>query len=78
MCLAIPVRIAELGEKETAIAEIDGVRKEISLALVEDIRVGDYVLMHVGYAISRLDENEARRTLALFEELGRLETREER
>jgi hydrogenase expression/formation protein HypC len=72
------VRIAELGEKETAIAEIDGVRKEISLALVEDIRVGDYVLMHVGYAISRLDENEARRTLALFEELGRLETREER
>ncbi len=78
MCLAIPVRIAELGEKETAIAEIDGVRKEISLALVEDVRVGDYVLMHVGYAISRLDENEARRTLALFEELGRLETREER
>jgi hydrogenase expression/formation protein HypC len=72
------VRIAELGEKETAIAEIDGVRKEISLALVEDVRVGDYVLMHVGYAISRLDENEARRTLALFEELGRLETREER
>ncbi len=78
MCLAIPVRIAELGEKETAIAEIDGVRKEISLALVEDVRVGDYVLMHVGYAISRLDKNEARRTLALFEELGRLETREER
>lgn len=70
MCLAVPVRIAQLLPGERAIAEIDGVRKEISLALVEGAGVGDYVIVHVGYAISRLDEEEARRTLALFEELA--------
>lgn len=70
MCLAVPVRIAELLEGERAIAEIDGVRKEISLALVEGVAVDDYVIVHVGYAISRLDEEETRRTLALFEELA--------
>jgi hydrogenase expression/formation protein HypC len=72
MCLAVPVRIAELLEGERAVAEIDGVKKEISLALVEGLAAGDYVIVHVGYAISRLDEEEARRTLALFEEVGRL------
>lgn len=72
MCLAVPVRIAELLEGERAVAEIDGVKKEISLALVEGVAAGDYVIVHVGYAISRLDEEEARRTLALFEEVGRL------
>ncbi len=73
MCLAVPVRIVELLEGERAIAEIDGVRKEISLALVETAAVGDYVIVHVGYAISRLDEEEARRTLALFEEFAAAE-----
>ena len=72
MCLAVPVRIVELLEGEGAVAEIDGVKKEISLALVEGVAAGDYVIVHVGFAISRLDEEEARRTLALFEELGRL------
>jgi hydrogenase expression/formation protein HypC len=66
------VRIVELLEGERAVAEIDGVKKEISLALVEGVAAGDYVIVHVGYAISRLDEEEARRTLALFEEVGRL------
>jgi len=71
MCLAVPVRIAELGAGDAAVAEIDGVRKEISLALVDGVQEGDYVILHVGYAISRLDEDEARRTLELFARLGR-------
>ena len=72
MCLAVPVRIVELFEGDRALAEIDGVKKEISLALVEGVTIGDYVIVHVGYAISRLDEEEASRTLALFEEVGRI------
>ncbi len=70
MCLAIPARIEELTGAETALVSLNGVRKEISLALVDDAAVGDYVIVHVGYALSRLDEEEALKTLALFAELG--------
>jgi hydrogenase expression/formation protein HypC len=70
MCLAIPVRVAELLADERAIVEMDGVRKEISLALVEDVAVGDYVILHVGYALNKLDPEEAEKTLALFAEMG--------
>ena len=66
MCLAIPVRVVELGDGEAAIVDLDGIRKEISLALVDDVKVGDYVILHVGYALARLDVDEAERTLALF------------
>jgi hydrogenase expression/formation protein HypC len=66
MCLAIPVRVTELRDDATAIVDLDGIRKEISLALVDDVRVGDYVILHVGYALARLDPREAERTLALF------------
>ena len=66
MCLAIPVRVVELGLDAMAIVDLDGIRKEISLALVDDVRVGDYVILHVGYALARLDAEEAERTLALF------------
>ena len=66
MCLAIPVRVVELLGADAAIVELDGIRKEISLALVEGVQVGDYVILHVGYALSRLDPDEAARTLALF------------
>ena len=69
MCLAIPVKVVELGPQDTAIVDLGGVRKEISLALVEDVAVGDYVILHVGYALSRLDPEEAEKTLALFAEL---------
>jgi hydrogenase expression/formation protein HypC len=51
--------------------ELDGVRKEISLSLVEDVKVRDYVIIHVGYALQRLDPEEAAQTLALFAELGK-------
>lgn len=78
MCLAIPARIEQLVSDSSAIVNLGGVRKEISLALVEDATVGDYVIVHVGYALQKLDEDEALRTLALFAEIGELdELREE-
>lgn len=70
MCLAIPVRVVELMSGDQAIVDAGGVRKEISLALVEGVGVGDYVILHVGYALQKLDEDEARRTLELFAEMG--------
>lgn len=70
MCLAIPARVVQLLGGELARIDLGGVHKEISLALVEDVAVGDYVIVHVGYALSRLDTDEAERTLALFAEAG--------
>jgi len=68
MCLALPARVVSLPGPEAALIDIGGVRKRISLALVEGIAVGDYVIVHVGYALARLDPEEAERTLALFAE----------
>jgi hydrogenase expression/formation protein HypC len=70
MCLAIPSLVVELLPDDMARIELDGMRKDISLALVEDIKVGDYVIVHVGYALQKLDPDEAAQTLALFAELG--------
>lgn len=70
MCLAIPVRVVEMLDGDQALVDVGGVRKEISLALVDGIAVGDYVILHVGYAIQKLDPEEAEKTLALFAELG--------
>jgi len=70
MCLAIPVKVVELRDGDQAMVDVGGVRKEISLALVDGITVGDYVILHVGYAIQKLDPEEAEKTLALFAELG--------
>jgi len=70
MCLAIPALVIELLPADMARIELDGVRKEISLALVEDVAVGDYVIVHVGYALQILDPDEAAETLALFAELS--------
>ncbi|BCB28554.1 hydrogenase assembly protein HupF [Sulfurimicrobium lacus] len=70
MCLAIPARVAELLENDLAVVDLGGVRKEISLALVDDVALGDYVIVHVGYAINRLDPEEAEKTLALFAEIA--------
>lgn len=73
MCLAIPARIEVLTTPGNAIVNLGGVRKEISLALVEDVIVGDYVIVHVGYALNKLDEAEAELTLAAFAEMGELD-----
>ncbi len=70
MCLALPCRIVELLPGDQAMIDVSGMRKEISLALVDGVAVGDYVIVHVGYALTRLDPEEADKTLALFAELG--------
>ena len=70
MCLAIPACIEQLIADNSAIVNLGGVRKEVSLALVEDVAVGDYVIVHVGYALQKLDQDEAERTLALFAEMS--------
>lgn len=71
MCLAIPARVVERLQADDAIIDAGGVEKRVSLALVPEAAVGDYVIVHAGYAISRLDPEEALRTLALFAEMQR-------
>jgi len=68
LCLAIPTRVIEI-KGTNAVVEFGGVRKEIGLQLVPDAKVGDYVLLHAGFAIQKMDEGEARETLKLLEEL---------
>ncbi len=70
MCLAIPVQIKEVLPGDQAIAEISGLRKQISTALIDDVKPGDYVILHVGYALQKIDPEEAEKTLALFAEQG--------
>jgi hydrogenase expression/formation protein HypC len=66
MCLAIPARVDALLDDDQALIDLDGVQKEISLALVDGVAVGDYVVVHVGYALGRLNPEEAARTLELL------------
>ena len=73
MCLAIPARVVEINDNDVAIVELGGVRKDISLALVEGVVVGEYVIVHVGFALTRLDPEEAALTLALMAEAGLME-----
>ena len=70
MCLAIPARVVELLPGMRAIVDLSGVRKDISMDLVADAQVDDYVIIHVGYAIGKIDPEEAARTIALFAELS--------
>src|SRR4051794_16460761 len=76
MCLAVPGRIVRLERRDdTLMADVDfgGVRKDVCLEYVPDAAVGEYVVVHVGFAIQRLDESSARQTLQSFERLGVLE-----
>jgi len=70
VCLAVPARVDELDSTtSTAIVDLDGIRKEVSTLLLDQVAIGDYVLVHVGYALERIDPEEAAKTLALFDEL---------
>ncbi len=69
MCLALPTQIIKILENQKAIVNLGGVTKEISTSLLETINEGDYVIIHVGYALTRLDEKEAQKTLQLFSEM---------
>ncbi|MFZ1415163.1 MAG: HypC/HybG/HupF family hydrogenase formation chaperone [Defluviicoccus sp.] len=73
MCLAVPARITELLADGLARAEVGGITKVVNLCLVDDVAVGDYVIIHVGFALSRLEPEEAAATLALFAEAGMLD-----
>jgi hydrogenase expression/formation protein HypC len=70
MCLAIPVEVKELLADNMARVTLDGVSKAVSIALVDDVAVGDYVIIHVGFALTKIDAEEARRTLALLAEVS--------
>ena len=69
MCLAVPVRVKSLAH-QTARVEVDGIVREVSILLTPDIQVGQYALLHAGFTLSILDEEEAKQTLGLLEELG--------
>jgi hydrogenase expression/formation protein HypC len=76
MCLAVPGQVVRVEERDdTRMAEVDfgGVRKEVCLEYLPEVSAGDYVIVHVGFAIQRLDEQSALETLANFEKLGVLE-----
>ena len=70
MCLAIPVQITEILPDEMAKASLDGVMRVVSTALIDDPRVGDYVVLHVGYALAKIDPEEAERTLEMLAQAG--------
>lgn len=65
MCLAIPAEVIEISG-DTALVNLGGIRKRISLMLVDDVAVGDFVIVHVGFALTRLDPDEAAETLELL------------
>ena len=70
MCLAIPVRVVEVLPDEMAKVSLDGVVRTVSTALIENPEVGDYVVLHVGYALAKIDPEEAERTLEMLAEAG--------
>lgn len=69
MCLAIPAQVIKILDFQRARVFIGGIEKDISVALLEDVAVGDYVILHVGYALTKLDEYEAKKTLQWFAEM---------
>ncbi|MFN0084640.1 MAG: HypC/HybG/HupF family hydrogenase formation chaperone [Blastocatellia bacterium] len=71
MCLAIPARVIEIVDEANRLVkvEVGGVRRNINCALLDEVGIGDYVLIHVGFAMSKVDEREAQKTLALMREL---------
>ncbi|HKS41439.1 MAG TPA: HypC/HybG/HupF family hydrogenase formation chaperone [Blastocatellia bacterium] len=75
MCLAIPGKIVEIVDPENQIAKVNvgGVKRNVNVGMLDNVIVGDYVLVHVGFAMSKVDEKEAEETLRLLQELGSYE-----
>lgn len=69
MCLAIPAQVTKMLDARRALVNLGGIEKNISVALLEDVAIGDYVILHVGYALTKLDEVEAKKTLQLFADM---------
>jgi hydrogenase expression/formation protein HypC len=74
MCLGIPGRVVEFTGKSQAAVDVGGVRRQVNMACVQ-AAIGDWVLVHVGFAMARIDEREAAQTLAILEELGDVQRR---
>ena len=70
MCLAMPAQVMQILDEERALINLGGIIKEISIALLDKVAEGDYVIIHVGYALTRLDEQEAQKTLNLFAQMA--------
>jgi hydrogenase expression/formation protein HypC len=70
MCLAIPARVIQINEQSLGLVELGGVVREASFMLLPDVQMGDYVLLHAGYALQKVDEAEAEETLRLLGELA--------
>ncbi|MFH1242503.1 MAG: HypC/HybG/HupF family hydrogenase formation chaperone [Pseudomonadota bacterium] len=75
MCLAIPAKIVEINDYMGTI-DMEGTRREVSLLLLEDAKIGDYVIVHAGFAIHKIDEAEAKESLKLLREMASLMTEE--
>ena len=71
MCLAIPMKVVEVNENK-GIVETGGILKSVDMSLVPQVQAGDYVIVHAGFAIERMNEAEARNTLDLFDDMIRL------
>lgn len=77
MCLAVPGKLLEtqlIGDSRVGVVQFGGIKRSVFMDFVPEAQTGDYVLVHVGFAISRLDEEEAQRTYQLLERIGMLET----
>ncbi len=78
MCLGIPVQLIEVENTNVGKVEIGGIRRRINLALLNNVKTGDYVLLHAGFAITKVDKEEAEETISLLNELAKkLEDEEE-
>lgn len=69
MCLAVPGKVVEIGEKNEGVVDFMGIRKKVALDLLQDVSPGDYVIVHAGFAINKLNEEEARETFKYFDEI---------
>ncbi len=72
MCLAIPAEVVDLLPEGMARVSIEGVVKEVNVSLLDEVQVGEFVLLHVGFALSKIDAEEAHKTLDILRELGEL------
>ena len=78
MCLAVPMKVIKIKEdRETGTVEDSGIKRDVGLMLLEDVKVNDWVLIHAGMAISKLDEYDASETLRLLKEAGIISNKEE-
>lgn len=71
MCLAVPMKVVELTEESTGVAELEGVRCMVDFSLIEDPQLGDYVIVHAGFAIEKLDQEEADQRIEMFQDLAK-------